>query len=62
MTGFYAHVEAVAEILRTHQYDDGGRPEWSDRCFCGTPMGDQERHQAIAIVEAGWTLQGSVND
>lgn len=51
---FETRAAAIAEILRTHQYDEGADGQYPGRCFCGTQMGDQDEHQAIAIVEAGW--------
>jgi hypothetical protein len=53
-TEFDKNVAIIANILRTHQYDEGVGDKYPGRCFCGNQMGDQENHQAIAIVEAGW--------
>lgn len=43
----------VAEILRTHQYDEGVDGQYPGRCFCGNAMGDQEEHQAAALIQCG---------
>lgn len=46
--------DSIANMLRTHQFDEGVGDKFPGRCFCGTQMGDQEEHQAIALLEAGW--------
>jgi hypothetical protein len=50
---YNARVHQIAEVLRTHQYDEGTDGRYSGRCFCGNQMGDQENHQAMALIQDG---------
>lgn len=42
--------QRIAEILRTHQFDESRLDGY---CFCGNPMGDQDEHQADALIQDG---------
>lgn len=46
-------MQQVANVLRTHQFDEGVGDKFPGRCFCGNQMGDQEEHQAMALIQDG---------